>query len=469
LTIKKFLAYALGPIGGAVLSLISLPILAWMFSPDDIGRYAMVHIAISLSFLLCSLGLEQAYVREYYERADTAALLKTTCSMGFLIAGILIICILSFGTYVSNSLFEIKSKTLAALIAICIGSHFITNYSLLILRMAERALFYSLISLSHSVFFLISALYIYFFQPDKDFTSLFFAYTLSSVIATLVSVWICKIEWINAFNANFLLQDVTRLLKFSSPLIIAGISYWGLSSFDRVGLRYLSTFDQLGLFSIAASFAGAASIVSRIFSTIWTPFIYKWNKNGIEKSEYNSICEKVLLLVTAAYITAGTFSWTIRFILPPTYYDAVHMITACMGAPFFYILSETTVVGTHLSRKSFYSMFASIGGLLTAVILVLLMVPQFGAAGAASATCIAFLVFLILRTEFSIIAWKQIPRKKLYSLSLIFTCLSVAQALIHEPIGNCFFAIWGLMYTLIFILFKHQLKEILVAVLNRNK
>lgn len=440
-----------------------------MFSPDDIGRYAMINVTVSLSFLSCSLGLEQAYVREYYEHRNIAALLKTTFSLGFFMIGILMVCLMYLGSGVSNSLFEIDSEMLTALMAICIACNFITNYSLLTLRMSERALSYSLISLSHSLFFLIFILYIYFFQPQKTFTSLLFAYTLSSCIASLVSVWMCRSEWINAFYSSFLFQDTTKLLKFSAPLIVAGVSYWGLSSFDRVGLRSLSTFDQLGLFSIAASFAGAASIVSRIFSTIWTPFIFKWNKSGIEKSEYNIICEKVLLLVTVTYITAGTFAWVIRFILPPSYYDAAHIIAACMGAPFFYILSETTVVGTHLSRKSYYAMLASIGGLAAAVALVFLMTPQFGAAGAASATCIAFFIFLILRTEFSIIVWNRIPRKKLYSLSLIFASLSVAQALLHRSIGDYFFAIWGLMYALIIILFRHQLKEILIIVSNRNK
>ena len=63
MTPKKIAAFALGPLGGALLSFITLPVITWIFSQQDIGRLAMLNVVISFSTLLFSLGLDQAYVR----------------------------------------------------------------------------------------------------------------------------------------------------------------------------------------------------------------------------------------------------------------------------------------------------------------------------------------------------------------------------------------------------------------------
>ena len=63
---KKIASFALGPIGGAALGFITLPIITWFFSQEDVGRMAMLNVAVSFSILLYTLGLDQAYVREFH-------------------------------------------------------------------------------------------------------------------------------------------------------------------------------------------------------------------------------------------------------------------------------------------------------------------------------------------------------------------------------------------------------------------
>lgn len=67
MTPQKIAAFAIGPIGGAVLGLISLPIITWFFSQEDVGRMAMLQVTLGFSILLFSLGLDQSYVREFHE------------------------------------------------------------------------------------------------------------------------------------------------------------------------------------------------------------------------------------------------------------------------------------------------------------------------------------------------------------------------------------------------------------------
>ncbi len=76
MTPKKVLQFALGPIGGAILSVISLPIIAWLFSPDDVGKVALLNVVLSFGTLFFTLGLDQSYVREFHESKNKPLLFK---------------------------------------------------------------------------------------------------------------------------------------------------------------------------------------------------------------------------------------------------------------------------------------------------------------------------------------------------------------------------------------------------------
>lgn len=73
---RKILAFAIGPIGNAALGLLTLPVITWLFSADDVGRISMLNVAVSFCVLFFSLGLDQAYVREYHGESDRGQLLK---------------------------------------------------------------------------------------------------------------------------------------------------------------------------------------------------------------------------------------------------------------------------------------------------------------------------------------------------------------------------------------------------------
>ena len=48
---KTILGYALGPIGSGLLGLISLPIITWFYSVEDVGRISMLQVFTSFSIL----------------------------------------------------------------------------------------------------------------------------------------------------------------------------------------------------------------------------------------------------------------------------------------------------------------------------------------------------------------------------------------------------------------------------------
>lgn len=461
--VKRIAAYAIGPVGAALLSLITLPVLAWLYSPEDIGRYALLHVLVSLTFLACSLGLEQAYVREFYDHSDNAALLRTTFIIGFMMVSALALCLVATAGSISLLLFEVADARVGFLLAFCTTLNFVMEFSLLSLRMRDRALQYSMVTIVFRAAFIISILALYLVQFPKSFLSLMWAHAASTLIACMAALWFSRFAWLSAWKAQFLSSEVKKLLAFSGPLVVGGISYWGLSSFDRIALKAWSSLDQLGTFSVAASFAGVATIARTIFSTIWTPFVFRWNKEGIDIAQMQDVSERILFFVLLIWGLCGSFAWLVEFILPEEYHKVPSLIAACMAVPLLYILSETRVVGLHIARKTIYSMFASLISLLVGVTFLYIFVPSFGAGGAASASCLAFGVFLVLRTEFSILAWQPFSRSKLYFFVLLYLSVSVLQTTMSDEWRSLSFCLWFMLLIATVACFQSYARKFAVA------
>lgn len=420
---KKIASFAVGPIGSAALGFITLPIITWFYSAEDIGRIAMLQVATSFCLLLFSLGLDQAYVREYHEAERKPALLKASLLPGLLLITLALVLCMVNPDFISKALFSVESTLISILIASCILAAFVSRFLSLILRMQERGMAFSMSQLLPKVLFL-SVIGVYILLSfDFDLLHLVIAHAISIIAVTLVYGWNTRREWTLALRQKIDRDKFMALLQFGFPLIFGGVAFWGMTAMDKLFLRHYSTFEELGVFSVAASFGAVAIILQSVFSTVWAPVVYKWVAEGVNEEKLNEVTEYVLAAVVVIFALAGLFSWVITYILPEKYNEVQYILVACMAYPLFYTLSETTVVGIGIARKSAYSMAASVIAVLVSIIGNYFLVPIHGAAGAAVSTAIAFWVFFFLRTEFSCIVWRKIPRLRLYIFTLI--CLAL--------------------------------------------
>ncbi|WP_339461953.1 lipopolysaccharide biosynthesis protein [Pseudomonas sp. EA_105y_Pfl2_R69] len=422
---RKLVAFAIGPVGGAALGFITLPIITWFYSAEDIGRIAMFQVVSSFCILLFSLGLDQVYVREYHESEHKPALLKTALLPGLLslVVG-LALCFVVPG-FISQALFSVDSVLISILVALCFLAAFVSRFLSLILRMQERGLAFSMSQVLPKVLFL-SVIGVYvLFSFGFDLFHLVIAHALSITAVTLIYVWNTRQEWLVALKQRVDTEKLKAMLRFGAPLIMGGIAFWGLTAMDKIFLRTFSSFEELGVYSVASSFAAAAIVFQSIFSIIWAPTVYKWAAEGINTEKIDQVTEYVLVAVVILFSLAGLFSWAVTYLLPASYAKVQYILVTCMAYPLFYTLSETTVVGLGITRKSSYAMAASIIAVLVNLVGNYLLVPLYGAAGAAVSTAIAFWVFFICRTEFSCRVWRPIPRLKLYSMTLACLILSV--------------------------------------------
>ncbi|PSW60624.1 polysaccharide biosynthesis protein [Photobacterium kishitanii] len=469
MNVRKIIFYAIGPIGAALLGFISLPLISWLFTPADVGRISLLLTIINLSTLLFSLGLDQSYVREYHDIDDKKSLFKTMFLPG--LGVLLIVLSLTYfydSKFLSNLLFNINDSNYSIIIIFCIIFSFFSRFLSLILRMEERALVFSVTRIITKLVIVLAVLFFMIFSHKENicFFDLLIAY-FSAFFITLLTLLVLNKEIImNFFVSKFDYEILKTSLKYGFPLILGGVAFWGLTAIDKIFLKNYSTLEEVGIYSVAVSFAGAASILQNVFSTIWAPTVYKWVSNKEDLSKVKNISELILFIVLVLYCFAGIFSWMVDYILPDKYIDVKYILLSCMGYPLLYTLSEVTAIGLGITKRSNYSMLVSIIGFVINIIGNYFLVPIYGASGAAVSTSLSFFIFFILRTEFSNLFWLKLPRAKMYSIIFITVVIASICTLYGQVIEFNISFIWLIWLFIIVLCFKKQIPSFLILLKN---
>lgn len=142
---KKFIGFSLGPIVGAIISFITVPVTSHLVSADQFGLSNMFTIANSIITLIVLVGIDQAYIREYNETRDKKKLLFNSFLVPFIATICVGVVLILFRTQFAQILFSDQSMIKPiVLLAICTPLFIIEKFMLINLRMEEKAFQYSL-------------------------------------------------------------------------------------------------------------------------------------------------------------------------------------------------------------------------------------------------------------------------------------------------------------------------------------
>ena len=441
-----------------------------MFGAADIGRMAMLQTLTSLTIILFGLGLDQSYLREFHQTRNRFRLFWYAAAPGLMLllgcGGLLVACAPG---WVAQGVFGLGSAPLAYVALLTITASFCSRYFSLVLRMEERGLAFSMSQLLPKLLFLAALLAIYLAGPGRSFGHLLAAHVTSIVSATLIFAYNTRHCW-SRKPAESVADPIalSGLIRYGAPLMVSGLAFWGLEAMDKILLRMLSDFGQLGNYSVAVGIASVASTLSVLFTTIWIPTAYRWAGEPDCVARIEEIAQKIVTLGTVIILGAGAFSWTLRFILPATYNQVQYMICVAMLPPVLYAAAEVTGIGSGIARKTSGVMIASVIGCAVNLAGNLLLIPALGAAGAAIATALSFFTVYVLRSEASMRSWAPMRRGRLYVPMAALIILAIAFALTGAQHAAVWVALWNIL-AISFIVWRRRLFTSMLTDLLRNK
>lgn len=430
---KKLLGFSIGPLVGAIIGFITIPLTSHLVSADQFGLTNMYTLATNIITLIVILGIDQAFVSQYNETKDKEKLLLNSLLIPLIATVIIDIILIIFRKEFSYLLFEDDSLVIPIiLLALSMPLFIIERFILLSIRMQEKAFQYSAWNIISKILNLILVILFLLFYK-RNFESIVYASILSQVVISMLLLILFRKNVVISIK-NIEQPIIKNLLKFGLPLVPATIIGWGLNSMDSIFLRAMSTYTELGYYTVSLKVSNVLGLLQSSFTTFWSPIAFKWKANGEKKEKFQLVMDGVGFVMSAVLILILLFKDLIPIIFGKDYYNIIYVIPFLLFYPIFYTMSETTVMGIYFSQKTGYNVLISILSIIVNLILNFLLVPQYEAIGAAIATGISYMFFFWGRTLIARKLWYPFQIKKFVIITILLFGTSFSNCIVKNTL-----------------------------------
>jgi len=467
--VHKFLEYAIGSGLALILGLISSPIITRLIKPEEFGKFSMFNIFTGIMGVLVTVGLDQAFVRFFYEEEENnkALLLRKTIKLPIIVCLISIFIIFLIQKPLSMYLFE-QYDSIAVMLVM--GNLFImlfNRYALLTIRMKQNGKFYSFIQVLQKFIYILFVVGLFLLQ-GSSYIVLLSATIISNLIVTIIAIIPYKKFWSYKVKDSDKLKSTRKdIISYGLPLMFTLLISWSFQSADKLFLKQYSDYAQVGIYAAAFSIIALLNQVQGTFLNFWVPVAYEHYE---EKKEDKNFFIKVFEIVTIAMFILSIFlilfKDVIVLLLGPQYREASMIMPFLVFMPLMNTISEVTVVGIGFMKKTKYHIYITVTCAVFNIICNFALVPILGAKGAAITTGITYILFFIIRTAISQRLYHVgYNLKKFYALTTILFTISIYATFNFVDIITVIMCIMFIIC--IFIFYRQVFKELYVLVIGK--
>lgn len=452
--IKSFFQFSIGQWIAALISFITTPITTWLIIPEEFGKASMFTLAFNLLLNVALLGADQSFVRMFYERSEDKRRdllwdsLLPSLSVGFVVFVVIGI----FWRELSFVLFGDYTHFLPIfLLGVTIIIGILERFSTLAVRMKKRGIAFSTLrvvnGVTNAVFTILYALFV-----SRSFYAVIVGLFFSHIVTAILAIFFERELWFGKFKVSF--KSIKAIVRYGLPFVPTFLITWLFQSIDRLALRNYSDFTEIGLYSAAFKVVSVMNLIQAGFTTFWTPVSYE----SYEKEpESKGIFEKASVFIAAAMFVFGllivVFKDVIFLLLESSYRQAAGISSFLILMPIMQTVSEVTVVGINFMKKTYWHMLIASVAAGVNVFGNLMLVPVYGAKGAAFSTGVSYIVYFCMKTFIS---------KRLYPVNyhlakfFISTFVFVIVAFINTFVINMGFQVVSAVLGLIVVMFVYR-------------
>jgi O-antigen/teichoic acid export membrane protein len=185
------------------------------------------------------------------------------------------------------------------------------------------------------------------------------------------------------------------MLRFGLPTVPADASVFALNFVDRLYLYHYERRAAAGWYALAVKLSTVVIFTVRGFQYAWPPLAYSVRDDDEARRLYAFVTTYFALftgLVVAGIALLGR--WVVRLFAAPEFFPAHRALPWVALGWALYGLFLVLVVIAGRARVTTRNFPAAAAGLAANVVLLVVLVPRFGIAGAGIALCGAYVVML---------------------------------------------------------------------------
>jgi O-antigen/teichoic acid export membrane protein len=425
--VSSLAAYQLADVVSKFIAVLLLPVYTRYISPAGYGVVELLANGVIFVSIVVRFGMIEAFLRFYFadsdqERRDALA----RRAIGFLLVATTVAAAVLAALAGPASQVVLGYRDVTTLRIAVLGLWTFTNLELAygLLRVDERLRWYATASLSNVLLTVAASVVLVVVLGDGARGLLLGNYGASTVV--LLALWFKLRHRLRPRRAPT--ERMAELLRFGLPTVPAEASVYALSIVDRYYLFHDRSQSLAGLYSIAIKLAGAVAFIVRAFQYAWPPLAYSITDDAEAARLYGLVTTYYLLV--SGWVVAGLAllgRWVLRLLAAPSFFGAYKALPWVALGWAMYGLWVVFLVVAGRAKVTTRNFPASIAGLAANVVLLLVLVPPLGLAGAGLALCGAYVIMLgvmhlLTRSAFAV----QFEWRRLAQLILIVGGLAAA-------------------------------------------
>ncbi len=392
--VSSLAAYQVADVVAKFIAILLLPVYTRYITPSGYGIVELLANGVIFVSILVRFGIIEAFLRFYFVDEDPArrdALARRSIRF-LLILTTLAAAVLAAASGPLSKLVLGHRDTTTFLIAV-LGLWTFTNLELAygLLRVDERLRTYTIASLTNVGLTIASSVILVVVLGDGYRGLLLGNYAASTVV--LFGLWWTLRHRILGTGAGA--ERLSALLRFGLPTVPAEISVYALSIIDRYYIYHSRSSSQAGLYSIAVKLAGSVAFIVRAFQYAFPPLAYSISDDAEAARLYGLVT--TYYVVVSGWVVAGLAllgRWVLRLLAAPSFFGAYKALPWVALGWAMYGLWVVFLVIAGRAKVTTRNFPAALAGLVANVVLLLVLVPNLGIAGAGVALCGAYVAML---------------------------------------------------------------------------
>ncbi|HUE26878.1 MAG TPA: lipopolysaccharide biosynthesis protein [Solirubrobacteraceae bacterium] len=395
--IRSLAAYQVADVVSKFIAVLLLPLYTRYINPAGYGVVELLGNGVIFISIVVRFGMIEAFLRYHFSDADQQRrdALARRAVLFLLVATTIASAILAAASAPLSKLILGHRDVVTFLIAV-LGLWAFTNLELAyaLLRVDERIRAYVVASLLNVGMTIAASVVLVVGLRDGARGLLLGNYGASTLV--LFGLW---------WNMRHRLlprhgvgaERFGQLLRFGLPTVPAEASVYALSIVDRYYVYHDRSPALAGLYSIAIKLAGAVAFIVRAFQYAWPPLAYSVSDDAEASRLYGLVTTYYVLI--SGWAVAGLAlegRWILRLLTAPSYFGAYRALPWVSLGWAMYGLWVVFLVIAGRAKVTTRNFPAALAGLVVNVVMLVVLVPPLGIAGAGIALCGAYAVMLVV-------------------------------------------------------------------------
>tara|TARA_B110000495_G_C23040504_1_gene623762 strand:+ start:320 stop:1801 length:1482 start_codon:yes stop_codon:yes gene_type:complete len=468
---KDSIIYGLGGILAKSVSFFTLPIYTRIFSTAEYGTIEMLAVISSFIGAILVMGMDSAQSMFFFKykedgKKEQARMVTAVLQWKLIVGSVIVIIATIFGPILNAILFEGKlGLEYFAIAFVSVLFNQVFSQSVEVMRLLYKPWKYIVLTIAQSIGAALLIL-LFILVYSKGILGFFLGSACASMIIAVIG-WYQARDYLTLSKLQ--LDWWPRLVRFGAPLVPAGIAFYFMSTADRWFVQYYHGPTELGLFAVGAKFSMLMGLVVETFRKAWWPIAMDamHSKDGPET--FRMIARLYMGVGSASVVILTFFSpWLLVWFTDEKFHDAWQIVGILSLQAVLYGFFLIVSAGIWKEEKTFINLYCMSGSAVIGIGLNFLLVPPFGGVGAAIATVITYVIWVVSTMIISEYFWRvEFPWRLLLvqiTCSLIFVFWHVSNGSIQNTFWSlcCFILlVFSLLFSSLETANFRQLKRLL--------